>query len=82
MKRTVGQEGVERGGEGVGRRDAVQLLAFLPGPRERGTGGTVSLVWKRHRDRGQLPFVGSDPCWGVSAVPGPKSEAWGTASHR
>ena len=29
--------------------------ASLPGPQKRGTGGTLSVVWNGHRDRGHPP---------------------------
>ena len=31
----------------------------IPGPQMRGTGGTLRLVWKHHRDRGHPPMLDS-----------------------
>ena len=40
-------------GQKMGHAPGFGLAAwrFLPGPQRRGTGGTLTMVWKGHRDR-------------------------------
>ena len=41
----------------------------IPGPQKRGTGGTLSVVWKGHRDRGHRPpSVGLEMDYGTGAT--------------
>src|ERR1035437_741082 len=40
----------------VGQDARLGKSASLPGPRMRGTGGTLSMVWKCRRDRGHPPI--------------------------
>ena len=45
-------------------------LASIPGPQKRGTGGTLNMVWKGHRDQGHPPQ-------GRLFTPRNKTRPWG-----
>jgi hypothetical protein len=48
----------------------VEHVAYLPGPQMQGTGGTLNVVWKSHRDRGHPPILAQRPLIAKNAMNG------------